>query len=97
IGTIQNNGYRITTINEMPGLFKIPAPWASNTQQWSQDKIQTTEYLKTVKSMLNDTTNSFTTIPGWVKHNARLQSSGSISDNEFLTAIKYLVDIQVIR
>ena len=97
IDTIENNGYRITTISEMPGLFKIPAPWASDTQQWSQGKIQTPEYLKTVKSMLNDTTDSFTTIPSWVKHNARLQSSGLISDNDFVTAIKYLVDIHAIK
>ena len=97
IGTIKDDGYGITTISQMPGLFKIPAPWASDTQQWSQGKIQTPEYLKTIKSMLNNTTDSFDTIPSWVKHNARLHSSGVISDNEFLIAIKYLVNIHAIK
>jgi hypothetical protein len=97
IDSIRNNGYQITTINKISSSFKTPTPWASSTQQWLQDKTPTSEYLKTVKSMLNSTSSpDFTTIPSWVKHNARLQSSGAISDDEFLNAIKYLVEIHVI-
>ncbi|MGI0017329.1 MAG: polysaccharide deacetylase family protein, partial [Nitrosotalea sp.] len=97
IDNIRDNGYQITTISKISSSFKTPAPWASSTQQWLQDKTPTSEYLKTVKSMINNTSSSdFTTIPSWVKHNARLQSSGVISDDEFLNAIKYLVDIHAI-
>ncbi|HEX5457066.1 MAG TPA: polysaccharide deacetylase family protein, partial [Candidatus Nitrosotalea sp.] len=96
IDNIQDKGYQITTINNIPDLFKIPAPWASSTQQWLQDKIPTVQYLKTVKGMVNSTSD-FTTIPSWVKHNAKLQSSNMITDDEFVTSIKYLVTIQVIK
>lgn len=97
IDNIRDNGYRITTISQMPDLFKTPAPWASSTQQWLQDKIPTSEYLKTVKSMTNSTSSGFTSIPSWVKHNAKLQSSGAITDDEFLAAIEYLVQSKIIQ
>jgi peptidoglycan/xylan/chitin deacetylase (PgdA/CDA1 family) len=98
IDNIRDSGYRIVTISQMPDLFKTLAPWVSSTQQWSEGKISTIQYLKTVKSMINDTTNSdFTTIPSWVKHNAKFHSSGFISDDEFLASLEYLVKIHVIK
>jgi len=36
-------------------------------------------------------------IPAWIKNNAQLWSEGMISDSEYLNAIKYLVENQVIR
>ncbi|SMH71170.1 protein of unknown function [Candidatus Nitrosotalea okcheonensis] len=40
---------------------------------------------------------NFTTIPRWVKRTANLQSQGLISDDEFLSAVEYLVKIQAIK
>ncbi|MHB8546802.1 MAG: hypothetical protein ACYDAJ_08560 [Nitrosotalea sp.] len=90
IDSIRDSGYRITTISNMANMFKPQAPLATNAFQWSRDKISSTEFLNTVKSMvLQGAANSmpsynFTTIPRWVKHTASLQSQGLISDDEFL-------------
>jgi hypothetical protein len=46
---------------------------------------------------ITNSISDYTTIPSWVKHSARLQSSGLITDDEFLTSIKYLVDIYAIK
>jgi hypothetical protein len=104
IDNVRDNGYRITTIGNMTDLFKFQAPWAASAHQWSQDKISNAEFLKTVKSMIqqdmvHDTTSSynFTTIPSWVKHDIKFQSQGLISDNEFLNIMEYLVKVQAIR
>ena len=103
IDNIRNSGYRITTISNMANMFKPQAPWATSAFQWSHDKISSAEFLNAVKSMLpQGASNSvssynFTTIPSWVKHTASLQSQGLISDDEFLSAIEYLVKVQAIR
>ncbi len=100
IDTIRNNGYRITTLGNMSDMFKPQAPWATSAFQWSQDKISSTEFLGTVKSMIPPSTApsyNFTTIPSWVKGTAKLQSQGLISESEFENAIQYLVQVQAIK
>ncbi|MGI0065608.1 MAG: polysaccharide deacetylase family protein [Nitrosotalea sp.] len=98
IDNIRNSGYRITTISNMENMFKPQAPWATSVFQWSHDRISNTEFLGTVKSMVppQDAAN-YTTIPSWIKKTASLQSQGTISDDEFLNSIEYLVKIQAIK
>ncbi len=97
IDNIRNNGYRITTLGNMTDMFKPQAPWAASVFQWSQDKISSTEFLGTVKSMVPSSTANYTTIPNWVKTTAKLQSQGLISEDEFTNTIQYLVQIQAIK
>ncbi len=100
IDDIQNKGYKITTISNMPNMFKPQAAWTASAFQWSQDKIPDAEFLGTVKSMIPSSmapSYNFTTIPSWVKGTAKLQSQGLISEDEFLNAIQYLVQAKAIR
>jgi len=46
---------------------------------------------------IQDTGSNLTTIPSWVKHNAKLHTEGQISDGEFPNAIQYLVKIYTIK
>ncbi len=96
IDTIRNNGYRITTLDSMSDMFKPQAPWAASVFQWSQDKISSSMFLGTVKSIVPSAAN-YTTIPSWVKGTAKLQSQGLISEDEFQNAIQYLVQVQAIK
>jgi peptidoglycan/xylan/chitin deacetylase (PgdA/CDA1 family) len=99
IDNVRNSGYHIVTISEMPNLFKPQAQWITSEYQWSQDKISSAELLKSMiqQGAIQDTSANLTTIPSWVKHNAKFHSSGLISDDEFLKAIEYLVKIQAIK
>jgi len=99
IDNIRNSRYQITTISEMSNLFKSQAQWATSVYQWSQDKISSGDLLKSMiqQGAIQDTGSSITTIPSWVKHNAKFQATGQISDDEFLNAIQYLVKIHVIK
>jgi peptidoglycan/xylan/chitin deacetylase (PgdA/CDA1 family) len=102
IDEIRNNGYRIVTINKMTDMFQVPS-WANATQEWSQDKIPASEYLKTIKSMIQQNVikgqagSDLTTLPGWVKQDAKWNSIGLVSNDEFLRAIEYLVQSNIIR
>ena len=99
IDNIENSGYQITTISEMPNLFKSQAQWTTSVHRWSEDKISDIDLLKSLvqQGAIQDTDSSITTIPSWVKHNAKFHASGQISDDEFLNAIQYLVKIHVIK
>ena len=99
IDSIRSNGYHITTISELPNSFKSQAPWTTSVYQWSQDKISSTDLLKSLvqHGTIQDTGSNLTTIPSWVKHNAKLHTEGQISDDEFLNAIQYLVKIHAIK
>jgi hypothetical protein len=39
----------------------------------------------------NSVTNSISKIPPWVKNNAKYWSDGSITDDEFVQSIQYLI------
>lgn len=99
IDNIRSNGYHITTISELPNSFKSQAQWATSVYQWSQDKISSADLLKSLiqHGTIQDTGTNLTTIPSWVKHNAKLHTEGQISDDEFLNAIQYLVKIHAIK
>ncbi|NHH98949.1 hypothetical protein DYY66_2261 [Candidatus Nitrosotalea sp. FS] len=98
IDNIRSSGYHITTINELPNSFKPQAQWATSVYQWSQDKISSVDLLKSMAQQgTMDIGSNLTTIPSWVKHDAKLQTTGQISDDEFLNAIQYLVKIHAIR
>jgi hypothetical protein len=99
IDNIRNSGYQITTISELPNSFKPQAQWTTSVYQWSQDKISSTDLLKLMlpQGSIQDKGSNFTTIPSWVKHNAKLYTEGQISDDEFLNAIQYLFKIHAIK
>lgn len=99
IDNIRDSGYQITTISQMSDLFKPQAQWVTSVYQWSQDKISSTDLLKSMvqHGTIQDTGSNLTTIPSWVKHNAKLHTTGQISDDEFLNAIQYLVKIHAIK
>jgi len=97
IDTIRSNGYHITTISELPNSFKPQVQWVTSVDQWSQDKISNVDLLKSMVQQGTIQNTDATTIPSWVKHNAKLHVTGQISDDEFLNAIQYLVNIHAIR
>ena len=85
---------------------KIPLWIKSNAVWWTQDKItdsdfiQGIEYLvqkKIINPVISDmvqvtNTESTDVIPSWVRNNAKWWSAGLISDEEFLSAIGYLIE-----
>ena len=85
---------------------KIPLWIKNNAVWWTQDKItdsdfiQGIEYLvqkKIINPVISDTaqvtnTESTDVIPSWVRNNAKWWSAGLISDEEFLSAIGYLIE-----
>ena len=85
---------------------KIPLWIKNNAAWWTQDKItdsdfiQGIEYLvqkKIINPVISDTaqitnTESTDVIPSWVRNNAKWWSAGLISDEEFLSAIGYLIE-----
>ena len=85
---------------------KIPLWIKNNAAWWTQDKItdsdfiQGIEYLvqkKIINPVVSDTaqitnTESTDVIPSWVRNNAKWWSAGLISDEEFLSAIGYLIE-----
>ena len=85
---------------------KIPLWIKNNAAWWTQDKItdsdfiQGIEYLvqkKIINPVISDmvqvtNTESTDVIPSWVRNNAKWWSAGLISDEEFLSAIGYLIE-----
>ena len=48
-------------------------------------------------SSQNNKENSSDVIPSWIKNNAEWWSTGKISDEDFLSGIKYLIENNVIK
>ena len=85
---------------------KIPLWIKNNAAWWTQDKISDTDFIQGIeylvqKKIINpvvsdtvQTTNTENTdvIPNWVRNNAKWWSAGLISDEEFLSAIGYLIE-----
>ena len=85
---------------------KIPLWIKNNAAWWTQDKISDTDFIQGIeylvqKKIINpvvsdtvQTTNTDNTdiIPNWVRNNAKWWSAGLISDEEFLSAIGYLIE-----
>ena len=85
---------------------KIPLWIKNNAVWWTQDKISDTDFIQGIeylvqKKIINpvvsdtvQTTNTENTdvIPNWVRNNAKWWSAGLISDEEFLSAIGYLIE-----
>ena len=85
---------------------KIPLWIKNNAAWWTEDKISDTDFLQGIeylvqKKIINpvvsdtvQTTNTENTdvIPNWVRNNAKWWSAGLISDEEFLSAIGYLIE-----
>ena len=85
---------------------KIPLWIKNNAAWWTQDKISDTDFIqgieylvqkKIINPVVSNTvqiTNTEGTdiIPSWVRNNAKWWSAGLISDEEFLSAIGYLIE-----
>ena len=85
---------------------KIPLWIKNNAAWWTQDKISDTDFIQGIeylvqKKIINpvvsdtvQTTNTENTdvIPNWVRNNSKWWSAGLISDEEFLSAIGYLIE-----
>lgn len=104
IDSVRDGGYSISTVSGMASMFKPQPAWVSSAYQWSLGRSTDAEFLSTVKTMVQQgvihgtlPAHDFTSIPGWVKHDAVMHSHGAISDGEFLNVIEYLVRIQAIR
>ena len=85
---------------------KIPLWIKNNAVWWTQDKISDTDFIqgieylvqkKIINPVISDTVQTTNTenadiIPNWVRNNAKWWSAGLISDEEFLSAIGYLIE-----
>ena len=86
--------------NKIPFWIKNNAAWWTEDKISDSDFIQGIEYLvqkKIINPVVSNTvqiTNTEGTdiIPSWVRNNAKWWSAGLISDEEFLSAIGYLIE-----
>lgn len=87
----------------IPGWFK------SNVKWWSEDVTSDNEFVSSIEYLIKmdvisikkktQTQTSTTTerdIPSWIKNNAKLWQHGTISDEEFLNGIEWLVNQNII-
>ncbi len=86
--------------NEIPLWIKNNAAWWTENKITDLDFMQGIQYLiekKVINPVVSNTaqiTNPESTdvIPSWVRNNAKWWSAGLISDDEFLSAIGYLIE-----
>ena len=88
-GTNQNFGASLTTSGSYKSIFTV-----------NSDSLPGTYFLQLSYDDQNLGTLSFIVIsekiPDWIKNNAKWWSSDSISDEEFISGIKHLIDIGII-
>ena len=88
-GTNQNFGASLTTSGSYKSIFTV-----------NSDSLPGTYFLQLSYDDQNLGTLSFIVIsekiPDWIKNNAKWWSSDSISDKEFISGIKHLIDIGII-
>ncbi len=65
-------------------------------EQWSS-QINYTSTLDSPNINATNTSDSDTTIPSWVRNNAKWWSNGSIGDNDFVQGIQFLVENDIIH
>lgn len=88
---------------EIPYWVKNNAKWWSQGQVGDQDFVKGIQYLvqqgiMQIPTQTNSTTTSETQqIPAWVKNNAGWWASNTISDEEFISSIQYLVTQNIIK
>ena len=86
--------------NKIPLWIKNNAVWWTQNKITDSDFMQGVQYLvekKIINPIVSDTTQiinpeSTDIIPNWVRNNAKWWSAGLITDEEFLSAIGYLIE-----
>jgi len=89
--------------------LSIPSWIKSNAEWWSNDAINTSEFLKAIEFLINQriliipdmvhgqSESTGTGVPAWVKNNAKWWSTGAIGDNDFVSGIQYLISQGIIQ
>jgi peptidoglycan/xylan/chitin deacetylase (PgdA/CDA1 family) len=100
---INNDGFAIITLNfqdfaQNNGTEKINMPNMTKIQKLEDliDNLQNNGIkILGIKDMINEHT--ATQIPSWIKNNAKWWSDGTISDDDFIKGIQYLVQNEIIK
>lgn len=81
----------------------VPGWFIQASSMWKDGKIRDMDYAFGIENLVDyqiiksNNTSSFVSIPHWVRSDAALLSNGSISTDEYISMLGYLVDNKIIR
>ena len=107
---IESEVVETEVIDELPPEIKpnIPEWIKTTTLWWSNDEITDDAFIKALQFLIQENilelpptdpvseTGNVSAIPDWIRSTGSWWASGAISDDEFLTAIQYLVKNNII-
>lgn len=88
--------------------LEIPAWVKNNAEWWGNDAITQSEFMQTIEYLIkqkiliipdlatSETETSASSVPEWVKNNAKWWAAGQIDDEAFVSGIQYLIKNGVI-
>jgi hypothetical protein len=100
---IPSSNVTVNSENKIPSWVKNNAGWWANDQIGDSDFISGIQYLaaqkiiKVSETPSSSISNSTQTIPAWVKGVSGWWAEGKLSDNDFVSAVQFLVTKGVIR
>ena len=85
------------TINKSTGILQISETNPSYNKQAVEEKLSYIQKQPTVPEIIQKTSLSSLDIPVWVKNTAEWWVGGQVSDMEFISAMKYLIESKIIQ